>query len=120
MKKSFSRSALVYVWLLAACLILPQYAYADPPKDVVLDYNLQTQTLTVTITHKSTFTGMHYIKQVEIKKNDKLAGNNEYTSQPGKTTFAYTYNIPAALNDVMEVTATCNIQGKKTTTLTVK
>ena len=58
-------------WLLAACLFLSPYAYADPPQDVVLSYNIQAQTLTVTITHPSSFTGLHYIKQVKIMKNNE-------------------------------------------------
>lgn len=110
---------LICIWLMATCLLLPQYAHADAPQDMALSYNIQTQTLTVTVTHKSAFTGFHYIKQVEIKKNSQPAEKNDYESQPGKTTFAYTYKIPAAVNDVLEVTASCNIQGKKTATLKV-
>jgi len=118
MKKYYSSLVLICICLMAACL-LPQYAHADAPQDLALSYNMQTQTLTVTITHKSFFTGTHYIKQVEIKKNNEPAGKNDYTSQPGKTTFVYTYQIPAAVNDILEVTASCNIQGKKTATLKV-
>jgi len=33
--------------------------------------------------------------------------------------FAYTNNIPATINDTLEVIASCNTQGKKTATLTV-
>ena len=70
MKKYYSSLVLICICLMAACL-LPQYAHADAPQDLALSYNMQTQTLTVTITHKSFFTGTHYIKQVEIKKNNK-------------------------------------------------
>jgi hypothetical protein len=48
-----------------------------------------------------------------------LAEKNDYRSQASKTTFVYTYKVPAAVNDILEVTATCNIQGKKTATLKV-
>ena len=103
--------------LLAACLISPQYAAADPPGDLTLTYNLQTQTLTVTITHPSTFTGLHYINQVKINKNNVLVAKNDYKSQPGKKSFVYTYKIPAVPDDILEVIANCNIQGSKTATL---
>jgi len=119
MKKYLSMMLTMCAWLLAVCLFLPQYAYADPPQDVVLSYNMQAQTLTVTVTHSSSFTGFHYVKQVKITKNNELAGKNDYRSQPSKTTFVYTYNVPAAVNDILEVTATCNIQGKKTAMLKV-
>ena len=119
MKKYLSIMLPMCAWLLAACLFLPQYAYADPPQDVVLSYNMQSQTLTVTVTHPSSFTGFHYIKQVKITKNNELAEKNDYGSQASKTTFVYTYKVPAAANDILEVTATCNIHGKKTVTLKV-
>ncbi|MDD4357246.1 MAG: hypothetical protein PHN98_08340 [Smithellaceae bacterium] len=113
---------LLYVcvcFLLGVGLITPQYVTADPPQNLTLTYNLQTQTLTVTITHPSTFTGFHYINQVKINKNNVLVEKNDYKSQTGKKSFVYTYNIPAAPNDILEVTANCNIQGSKTATLKV-
>ncbi|PKN18836.1 MAG: hypothetical protein CVU71_08540 [Deltaproteobacteria bacterium HGW-Deltaproteobacteria-6] len=119
MKKYFSSLMLVYAGLLLTCLSVPHYACADAPRDMALNYDMLTQTLTVTITHKSFFTGTHYVKQVDIRKNNEPAGKNDYTSQPGKTSFVYTYRIPTAANDVLEVTAFCNIQGKKTATLKV-
>jgi hypothetical protein len=119
MKKYYSSLVLICICLTAACLLLPQYACADAPQDIALSYNMPTQTLTVTVTHKSAFTGFHYIKQVEIKKNSQPGEKNDYESQPGKTSFSYTYKIPAAAHDVLEVTASCNIQGKKTATLKV-
>ncbi len=119
MKKYFSSLMLAGVCLLAACLFMPQQALADPPKDVVLTYDVPAQTLTVTITHKSPFRSLHYIKQVDIRKNNGPAEKNAYTSQPDKSPFAYTYKIPAAVSDKLEVTATCNIQGSKTVSLTV-
>ncbi|KAF0154734.1 MAG: hypothetical protein FD159_2481 [Syntrophaceae bacterium] len=121
MKKIFMGFVFICSCLLSVCLLLPQHAYADPPKDIVLNYNIKTQILTVAITHKSSFTGFHYVKQVEIKKSNEPAGKNDYyTSQPGKVNFVYTYNVPAAVNDILEVTASCNIQGKKTVTLKIE
>ena len=120
MKKNLSGLVFVCVFLfLAVCLITPQYAAADPPRDITLIYNLQTQTLTVTVTHPSTFTGLHYINQVKISKNNVLVEKNDYKSQTDKKGFVYTYKIPAAPNDILEVTASCNIQGSKTATLKV-
>jgi hypothetical protein len=110
---------LACLMLAGACLLAPQYAYADPPQDVALSYSVPEQTLTVGITHKSPFTGMHYIKQVDIRKNNGQMDTKTYTSQPDKKSFAYTYKIPATANDTLEVTATCNIRGSKTVPLTV-
>ncbi len=119
MKKHLWNVALMVVWL-AAALLLPQQAAADPPQDLSLNYDMKTQTLSVSITHKSTFTGFHYIKQVQIKRNDELFETRKYDSQTGKTTFVYTYKVPAKPNDLLEVTAICNVQGQKTATLKVE
>lgn len=105
--------------IVALGCLTPFQVRADAPQDIALSYDPGTQTLTANITHKSLFTGLHYVKQVEIRKNNQPIGKNEYKSQPGKTTFSYSYNVPAGENDLLEVIASCNIQGRKTATLKV-
>lgn len=120
MKKSIFSLALIFVWLFTLGLSAPRYAFADPPQDVLLNYDLKTRTLTVTIQHPSTFTSLHYIKQIEIKKNNEPAEKKTYSSQPGKTAFEYTYRVEATANDILEVAVSCNIQGRKTAALKVQ
>jgi desulfoferrodoxin (superoxide reductase-like protein) len=120
MKIRLNSFTLLCVVFLAACLCLPQSALADPPKEVVLSYDKQMQTLTATITHKSAFTGWHYVKQVTVKKNQITVETKNFSSQKEKETFVYTFEVPAAENDVLEVTAACNLQGSKTATLKVE
>lgn len=97
----------------------PQLSYATAPKSVDLKYDTNTQTLSVTIDHYTASAGMHRIASVEIKKNGAPVSKNEYKSQPPDSIFTYTYVIPAAKGDVFEVTATCNLWGHKTVTLTL-
>lgn len=111
--------ALAALCLWAICLFAAPAALADPPQEIGLTYDLPSQTLTVNITHKSFAAGMHYIKQIDIQKNGAPAAANSYKSQPGKTSFSYTYQIPAAVGDTLEVTAACNLQGSKTASLKV-
>jgi len=111
---------MIGILTIAVCCFASGKALADPPQDIALSYDPGTQTLTVNITHKSTFTGFHYVKQVEIRKSNQPVSRNEYKSQTGKTTFSYSYNVPANENDLLEVTAACNIQGQKTATLKVE
>jgi len=113
----FKRS--VVLILLAAFCLYPQMSFATAPKDVKLEYDANTQMLTVTITHKSLFTDYHYIKYVEIKKGGAVVSNNKYESQPDPETFTYKYKVPAAEGETIEVTATCSIMGSKTVSLTV-
>jgi len=119
MKKHLLYLALVFVFM-AAVGFPAESAFADAPQDLSLSYDLKTQTLSATITHKSMFTGLHYVKQVQIKKNQEPLETVNYDSQAGKVTFVYTYKVPAKPNDLLEVTAVCNLQGQKTAMLKVQ
>ena len=90
-----------------------QVVNAHPPKDVNISYDLAQQTLSVVITHKTTFTSRHYIESVTITKNGTILSTQEYTNQPKESPFTYTYPIHAAAGDMIEVKATCKIFGSK-------
>jgi desulfoferrodoxin (superoxide reductase-like protein) len=94
-------------------------SYADTPQDLKLEYDFSAQTLSVTITHPSFFPGFHHIKTVEIKKNSSVISTTNYDKQPGESPFTYTYKVAAAKGDKLELTATCNLSGSKTATITV-
>ncbi|KIE17238.1 hypothetical protein DS62_05190 [Smithella sp. SC_K08D17] len=122
MKRTIIISNLIFGVLLLALTIFcfsPQISYADAPKDVKIEYASNAQTLTVTITHKSAFPGFHHIKTVEIKKNSAVVSTTSYDIQPKDVPFIYTYKVKAVTGDILEATATCNISGSKTATLTV-
>ena len=125
MKKTKDIFGAVLVFLMFYC-VYPPLTYATPPQDVKLAYDLNSQTLTVTITHyvyarsQTRYHYDHYIKSVEIKKNGIAVSTNTYDSQPDPETFAYNYKVSAAKGDTLEVTATCSIRGSnKTATLTI-
>lgn len=99
--------------------LCPLTVYAHPPKEVTLVYNMTSQRLEVTVIHETSFPGFHYIKQIEIKKKGGSISAHDYESQPTKSKFTYTYDVPAAQGDVLEVTASCNLYGSKTVTVTV-
>jgi len=97
----------------------PQLSYSTAPKSVELSYDLNSQTLSVNITHNTLAANMHHVKYVEIKYNGAYISKNKYDTQPTDSTFTYTYKLPAIKGDVFEVTAKCNLWGQKTSTLTV-
>jgi hypothetical protein len=105
--------------LLAVCFIYPQTSLANPPQDVKLLYDSNSQTLSVTITHKSPFPNFHYIKRVEIKKNGTLVSTNKYENQPDKAVFTYSYKVPANAGETLEAKASCSLYGSKIINLTV-
>jgi desulfoferrodoxin (superoxide reductase-like protein) len=121
MKRTSVVSTLILGVLLFVLMIFcfsPCVSYANAPQDVKLEYNALTQNLAVTITHNSSASGFHYIKYVEIKKNSVVFNTVEYDSQPAGT-FTYNYKVPAMAGDKLEVTASCNLFGSKTATITV-
>jgi outer membrane protein OmpA-like peptidoglycan-associated protein len=121
MKKNGVRSkflqAVIFIFFFLC--FSPQFSYATAPKSVDLIYDMSTQTLSVTINHPTLFASIHHIKYVEIKKNGATISKNKYGTQPTNSIFTYTYNIAAENGDVFDVTASCNLWGKKTSTLVV-
>jgi desulfoferrodoxin (superoxide reductase-like protein) len=121
MKRTATYAKFIFSLLLLSLTIFcfsQQISYANAPQDVKLEYNASTQNLAVTITHNSSSSGFHYIKYVEIKKNSGVLSTEKYDSQSAGT-FTYNYKVPAIAGDKLEVTATCNLFGSKTTTITV-
>jgi len=119
-----SAKSLMFAWsvvliLAAVCCLYPQTSFASSPQDVKLEYDANTQTLTVTITHKTSSPNYHYIKYVEIKKGGAVVSKNKYENQPDPVTFTYKYKVPASEGETIKVTATCSIIGSKTVELTV-
>ena len=87
---------------------------AHNPADVLLDYNSNTEVLTVTIVHGVSDRNSHYINSVYITVNGSMVLNELYTSQPTSSTFSYTYNITANGGARIQVTATCIVGGDNT------
>jgi heme/copper-type cytochrome/quinol oxidase subunit 1 len=110
--------ALLFFALTTFCLSV-QISYADAPKDVTIKYDSAAQTLSVTITHKSSFPSFHHIKTVEIKKNGAVVSTTNYDTQPKEVPFTYTYKLEAKEGDKLEATATCSLSGSKTGETTV-
>jgi len=121
MKRTSVISTLVLSVLLFVLMFFcfsPRVSYANAPQDVKLEYDASTQNLAVTITHNSSSSGFHYIKYVEIKKNSVVLSTEKYDSQSAGT-FTYNYKVPAVAGDKLEVNATCNIFGSKSSAVTV-
>lgn len=115
-----SGAAAVCILMTAVLLsLLPTPGGAHPPKEVVPSYNQAQKTLEVRITHGVSDAAKHFIEMVEIRKAGKTISKTEYQSQPGQTTFVYSYPLDAAAGDVIEVKATCSVFGSKTEKLTV-
>lgn len=106
--------------LLALLVFFPMVANAHPPASVELAYNVEKQILEVKITHASSNLDKHYVKKVVIKKNGEAVGGSDYTNQPDKELFIYTYTLVVAPGDLLEVKATCSVFGSKIAELKIE
>ncbi|MBN2603142.1 MAG: hypothetical protein JXA91_03300 [Candidatus Thermoplasmatota archaeon] len=106
--------------MLVSTSIFAVQILAHPPQGMVLDYNLETSTLNVTITHSTPGPTLHYINKIEVRLNTNLVLSQDYSSQPTTSQFTYSYNMEAEAGDEIEVTAYCNIQGLIKKSITVK
>ena len=119
MKKKILRVLFLVLIVFPAVCVLVQAGLTSPPEDSQLRYNKSTQTLLVTITHKSMLKGSHFIKYVEVRKNNNIVSIETYESQPAGT-FTYSYRVPAIEDDLITVTATCSRGDTRTSaTLTI-
>ncbi|PKN17345.1 MAG: hypothetical protein CVU71_16315 [Deltaproteobacteria bacterium HGW-Deltaproteobacteria-6] len=119
MKNNYSGCFSILLFIFFLLVLNVQPAHATKPKSVDLSYDERTQILSVKIDHYTAAANLHHIEYVEIRKNRALLSNNEYKNQPADSTFTYTYPLPAAKGDTVEVTASCNLWGRKTSTLTI-
>ncbi len=104
---------------LAAMNITTFTVCAHSPSTLTVSYNLETQELRLTASHQVNDPTTHYISKVEIKKNGAPYNTSLYTEQPDPNSFSYSYIINATAGDTIEVTASCNQGGSKTTQYTI-
>jgi hypothetical protein len=121
MRQSARNLTLIWssVFIVSIFLCYPQVSLANPPQEITLEYDANSQTLAVSITHKSISPGFHYIKTVVIRKNGMAVSTNTYENQPAPETFTYKYKVPAAEGETLEVTAVCSLYGSKTVNLMI-
>lgn len=93
---------------------------AHNPSNIGLAYNSSTGVLSVAITHNSGGNSANYVDSVIISVNGSIVSTNLYTSQPDPSTFTYEYDITANNGATIQVTATCEIVGSLTKSLTVE
>jgi len=112
-----------YVFILLMLVVSASfscYAFAHPPQDMVLEYEIETEILSVTITHITPAQNIHYVNKIEIKRNDELIITELYDSQPTTSEFTYNFDVQAVVGDELTVIAYCNIQGSITRSVIVR
>jgi hypothetical protein len=95
-------------------------ADAHSPGPMVLDYDAETDVLTVTVTHSTADVNSHYIYEIVIEKNSVQVDIQTYSSQSDSTQIVETFTIDAVDGDVLEATAKCSVSGQITEDITVE
>ena len=90
---------------------------AHPPDEMTLEYNSNTNVLSVTIIHGVADNTTHFVVSVEVRVNGSLDQIHPYTSQPDLTIFTYEYTVITNDGSTIQVTATCVVGGVITRTL---
>lgn len=111
---------IVIILMFLITIIIPLQTIAHPPQNMILNYDIETEELSVTITHNSPAPTVHYVNKIEIERNDELIRTEEYEGQPTTSEYTYNYNVTAEAGDELTVTATCNIQGQIVESITVR
>ena len=111
------KKILLFIWILFVSLSFK--ATAHSPSSIVLDYNIETKELIVSITHSVSNPDTHYIYNISVEKNNEFYRSYDYNNQPSSSSFNYIYNVEAEAGDTFFVVASCNQGGQKSTSLTI-
>lgn len=112
-----------YLIVAIMLVITPFFGFqviAHPPVEMSLEYDINTDTLFVNITHETPAPDLHYINKVDILKNDELIITENYDNQPTNNFFSLIFNPIASIGDIITVTSYCNIQGSITRTIAIE
>ncbi len=116
-----NRKKLSYLSILFLSVLFLQAASvnAHAPASIDLEYDFETQVLTVQVSHPVSNPSGNYIIQIVVEKNSVEFTTRDYTSQPTTAGMSDTFDVPAIDGDVLTVTAVCNIVGQDTNSVTV-
>ena len=94
------------------------FSSAHAPARFLLEYEFETETLSIDIEHPRMYPEVHYIDNVVIWLNDVVVRNETYTSQQGDNYHLY-FVINATHMDVFKAFGRCCIGGNATDEITV-
>jgi len=112
-----------FIILLALCFVVSfsGLAFAHPPSDIQITYDLSTKILKAVIRHNVSNPANHYIAKVDVGLNGKEIISQHISRQDNNTDQAVSYLIPDALpGDKISVEGYCSISGKLEKSIEVK
>ncbi len=93
---------------------------AHPPKAIELNYNAETAALTVTVQHKVSDPGKHFIQRIEVYSGKELLAEKIFERQESEASQGELFlfiDKPLERGTAVTVVAHCNLSGKKSADL---
>ena len=97
--------------------------FAHPPKDITIEFNKETKTLKISISHqvKDTDVKKHFVKDIKVYLNDELVIQQTFKCQLSANAQDVSYVlIDAEKGNKIKVEAQCCIIGSLDKTITIQ
>lgn len=96
-------------------------SFAHSPQGIELVFDSETSTLKVSVEHRVSKKAYHFVDNVSVELNDEEIITQKFSIQGSEDTQTACYVIPELQpGDRLDITASCNVSGKKTETLVVE
>ena len=106
--------------LIVVFLFFATFAFAHPPKSVVLSYDSGAKILSIEIEHRTYDFTEHFIHRIVVQKNDEEPFVLRYNRQDSSSIFTKEVELDAERGDTIQVKAYCNEGGTRTETLVIE
>jgi len=99
--------------LLCGLLVASAVAFAHPPSDIKIQFDIKTQTLNAVIAHRVSNPLTHYIFKVDIGLNGKEIQSLSFTKQATNREQLASADLSGVkVGDTLSVEGYCNLSGK--------
>jgi DNA/RNA endonuclease YhcR with UshA esterase domain len=107
-------------WLAFFLFFFPALAFAHPPSEITLTYDLATAVLHVKMAHVTNDTNNHYIRKISVFRNDeKEPVNFHYSKQTSAQGMEVDLAFDIKPGDVLKIEAFCSKGGIGRATITI-
>lgn len=106
--------------MVVICFLLPfSNSFATSPAEIELTPDMEKQILHIKVDHVSHNVKKHYIRVMEIFKNDELLDTFYFAVQPLASGVIKDVAMPLKTGDKIKVRAVCKLAGEKEATLII-
>ncbi len=110
----------VFLGVFLLLFLIGSTAIAHPPREVVAEFDLESNVLSVDVTHTVGADPIHFIEKIIVSHNDKEIIVQQISKQLGDSQ-TFLYFIPEVEEgDEIEIEAVCSIFGDKSFKFTVE